>query len=227
MVSTMDLIKLNEGRQAKVYQLENQALKIMYLNKTTQEHFYQFNHCGIKNINGLVQYNSIRIYGLKIYIYMDLYRSDLFDFITNRNSFINEKEAKIIFKKLANTVKNLHDNGFVHRDIKPENILINDTTITKDSDIVLCDLEAFSNINNGYFSKLSYGTPDLAPEAQYFSIDTKLDIYSLGETMYNIVGREKVPISDSFKQLYNFMTKKNVEERYDINQILSHPWLQN
>ena len=220
------LLEINKGRQAKVYKYNDQALKIMTLTKYTHHHFKEFNQSDIKNIEGLIKYKSIKFDQMNIFIYMDLYETDLFDYIKKRNTFLDEKETKIIFRKLFKTVKEMHDKGLCHRDIKPENILMNDNKITDSTEIVLCDLEAFAN-TNGYFSRLSYGTPYyLAPEGEYHSVHPKLDIYSMGKTLWMTTGCEKTRMSNSMYNLYCNMTNTNVQERFDIDQVISHEWIQ-
>lgn len=39
--------------------------------------------------------------------------------------FLNDKEAKLIFRQVLDAVQHLHDMNITHRDIKPENILLN------------------------------------------------------------------------------------------------------
>lgn len=222
-----ELIEINRGRQAKVYKYNNQALKIMTLTKYTHHHFQEFNQSELKNMEGFIKYRSIKFDEMKIFIYMDLYKTDLFDYIKKRNTFLNEQEAKIIFRKICKSVQTMHKKGLCHRDIKPENILMNKNNITSNTEIVLCDLEAFANIN-GYFSRLSYGTPYyLAPEAQYYSVHPKLDIYSLGKTLWITTGSDKTLMSKSMYDLYFHMTNTNVQNRYDIDQVMSHEWIQN
>lgn len=40
----------------------------------------------------------------------------------------NENEVKIIFKKILESVKYMHENGVIHRDLKLENVLIDRKT---------------------------------------------------------------------------------------------------
>lgn len=224
----MQLQKINFGLQGNIYKLSdsNKAIKVMYDNIDLQKHFDFLQSSNINNINGIIKYHKIEKKESKIYITMDLYNTDLFDLIVKRNYFLTEREAKIILRKIVKTLNILHKKGYIHRDIKPENILLNtDFSIDENTDVVLCDLEAVAH-KNGYYSKLSYGTTEyLAPEARYNSIHTKLDIYSLGKTIWKIIGEGNLKISDEFKQICTAMMEQNVEKRVDINEIFKNTWL--
>ena len=60
---------------------------------------------------------------------------DLFDFIVDKASSVNQSMAKYLFKQICRGVDALHTKaGYAHLDIKLENILIG-----KDYKLKLCD----------------------------------------------------------------------------------------
>jgi len=108
-------------------------------------------------------------------------------------SIIEKLETIII---VANALLYLHNKGIIHRDIKPENILI-------DSKLKVVKLTDLGISKIVYAKPITYdgqilGTPAyMAPEIfQGIYDDPRIDIYSLGITMYEIF-TGKVPFDGS------------------------------
>jgi len=59
-----------------------------------------------------------------LYIVTELLtEGDLFEY-TRKNKFLDEYEAAIIFRQLADTILYLNESGIIHRDLKPENVMV-------------------------------------------------------------------------------------------------------
>ena len=156
------------------------------------------------------------------------------------NAAIEEKYAKILFKKIVRGVKSMHDVNICHRDIKLNNILLDNHFVPKIADFGF----AIYCINLKYPSGTKYYC---APEVLNKNYDgKKADIFSLGVTLLRIVtgkgpNSEKyyksldnldefieentIDISPQVKALIKKMVKTEPQERPDINQVLNDPWL--
>jgi serine/threonine-protein kinase len=98
---------------------------------------------------------------------------------------LDEREAAVLGRQIAEALDHAHDSGLVHRDIKPENVLLASGGQAK-----VCDLglargggEDMRLTQTG----LAVGTPHyIAPEqARGQEPDCRSDIYSLGCTLYH------------------------------------------
>lgn len=160
---------------------------------------------------------------------------------------VPERIALRFIYQTALAVKYLHDLGIIHRDIKPENLLLDERFELK-----LCDfgwaarLEAESDLRSSICGTYEYMSPEvlgLVPHGK------KTDIWCLGillfEMMFgsppfrakNLDSMKKQfevrPIvfdnraSKLTKDLLEGMLNRNVEKRFDIDQVLAHPALTN
>ena len=160
---------------------------------------------------------------------------------------VPERIALRFIYQTALAVKYLHDLGIIHRDIKPENLLLDERFELK-----LCDfgwaarLEAESDLRSSICGTYEYMSPEvlgLVPHGK------KTDIWCLGillfEMMFgsppfrakNLDSMKKQfevrPIvfddraSKITKDLLEGMLNRNVEKRFDIDQVLAHPALTN
>ena len=159
-----------------------------------------------------------------------------------KKKLLTEVEALLIIKQLLNGFKALHDQGIIHRDFKPANVLING------DECKICDL-GFAK--QGDLATTVLGTPlYMAPEVldgklakkQY---NNKIDIYSLGVSMYEavygklpycceskkdlLVAIQKgesdfvsKPVSSDFIDLLKRMLKYSPEERIGWFELYEH-----
>ena len=164
-------------------------------------------------------------------------------FISPNNAAIEEKYAKILFKKIIRGVKSMHDVNICHRDIKLSNILLDNHFIPKIADFGF----AIYCITLKHPAGTQYYC---APEVLYKNYDgKKADIFSLGVTLLRIVTgkgapkinteiyyksldnldefieKNKIDISPQVKTLIKKMVRTDPQERPDINQVLNDPWL--
>lgn len=98
---------------------------------------------------------------------------------------IDEKYIGVIMKEVLIALKYIHRENIIHRDIKAANILI-----TNEGSIKLCDFGVAAQLNQATLRRQTMaGTPYwMAPEVimEGVSYDTKVDIWSLGITAYEI-----------------------------------------
>lgn len=90
-------------------------------------------------------------------------------------------------KAVVDAVRYCHELGIVHRDIKPENLLM--TTRGPDAILKLADF-GISKILTEEMLNTNCGTPIyMAPEIwQSQNYNEKVDIWSIGVTMYYLLG---------------------------------------
>lgn len=98
---------------------------------------------------------------------------------------IEEKYIGVIMREILIALKYIHMENIIHRDIKAANVLI-----TNDGSVKLCDFGVAAQLNQATLRRQTMaGTPYwMAPEVIMEGIyyDTKVDIWSLGITAYEI-----------------------------------------
>ncbi|CAJ2509964.1 Uu.00g058640.m01.CDS01 [Anthostomella pinea] len=164
---------------------------------------------------------------------------DLFDYIEVRANMA-EEECRSIFVQVARAIQHLHTNAkVVHRDIKDENVVIDG-----DGNIKLIDFGSAAYIKSGPFDvfvgTIDYAAPEVLAGNPYGGKEQ--DVWALGILLYTIIYKEnpfysideimdrdlRVPytISDESINLIRCMLEREVSQRYDIDQVLQHPWCQ-
>lgn len=98
---------------------------------------------------------------------------------------IDEKYIGVIMRELLIALKYIHKDNVIHRDIKAANVLI-----TNEGQVKLCDFGVAAQLNQSHSRRQTMaGTPYwMAPEVIMEGVyyDTKVDIWSLGITTYEI-----------------------------------------
>ena len=177
---------------------------------------------------------------------MEYICDDLLNFIRKRSK-IAETSAKIIFKQLIEGLKYIHENKIVHRDIKLDNILID-----LNNTIKICDFGVSKKINPidimyDHCGTPAYIAPEIFKDKGYEGFEC--DIWSAGVTLYymvagfqpfkanNIKDLQKIILSGKYNKLKGVsneindlidgMLQVDPKKRFNINQILKHPWLNN
>lgn len=199
---------------------------------------------------------SLTIKNPILFIQMELCDFTLKNYIDNKNinkninNNINKLENNSIdirinyFKQIVEGLKYLHDNFIIHRDIKPSNILF------LDNNIKICDFGLAKKINNQNLDNKnldnSYSTEIgsnfyRAPEIDNHHYNNKIDIYSLGiilielllvdtktqfekfKLLKEILDNKIKPIphiiTNEYDDLIINMIENNQDLRYDINDV--------
>ena len=145
---------------------------------------------------------------------MELGDGDLFDFIMNTPEHKLSIDLCIeLTLQILNVLKYLHYNlGIIHRDLKPENFMIiigeNNNPIVK-----LIDFGLATNIpDNGKLLYDNIGTIDYsAPEViSYYGYNEKMDIWSLGIILFNMLTGYEPFKSDNYSILEHEIKYKKI-----------------
>mgnify|MGYP003361625783 CR=1 FL=1 len=168
----------------------------------------------------------------------------LLDYIIQHGS-LKEYRVRKFTRGIASAIKYLHGHNIVHRDLKIENILISDA-----GDIKIIDfgLSNFYNVNSQlktFCGSLYFAAPELLKAEPY--IGPEVDIWAFGIVMFVLLcgkvpfdndrsdvlhklikeGNVEYPshLSESVKSLLKRMIIVDRNLRYDIDEIIDHPWL--
>ena len=176
--------------------------------------------------------------------------SCLFDYIMNQK--FTERHAKLIFKKILEGVRAMHNVNICHRNLNVNNILLDENYNPKITDFYISCM----NMNNlqGHAGTKSYTAPEVLANQPYDGI--LADIFSLGQILFNLVTglngfnaaslkdnyyeliilgdlnkywdliryMIKIDLFPEFKDLFIRMVNPNPGQRPKIDDILNHEW---
>lgn len=103
-----------------------------------------------------------------------------------------------------------HAKGILHRDIKPSNILMDKNGVYKLSDFGVAKNIAKTMSHMSVKGTYSYMAPEI-----FFSqkIDQRVDIYSLGLTLYRLMNRNREPLLSLEKQIIYYKDREIAFQR--------------
>jgi serine/threonine protein kinase len=168
----------------------------------------------------------------------------LYDLIV-KNGKLAEPLAAFLFHQVASGVAHCHAFGVAHRDLKPENILLGKSNCVKVSDFGLCGLLSPDGGMRTFCGSPCYCAPECLNLVEY---DGRLaDVWSLGVILFAMVtgshpwnitntnvmitqimnGTYTCPphVSPKCRALIQGMLTKVPEERFTMDQVLRHPWI--
>jgi serine/threonine protein kinase len=114
----------------------------------------------------------------------------LHDLLRQRGRFPYREGVGLILQA-ARGLEHAHERGLVHRDIKPSNLLLDTNGVVKILDMGLARFfdDQDDKLTERMGGKPIIGSPDyIAPEQALGQLDIRSDIYSLGATLYALVG---------------------------------------
>lgn len=185
------------------------------------------------------------VYETQYCIYLVLEYSpygDLYKRILQKKTF-DEKDSMRFARNLLEVLEYLHSKSIVHRDIKLENIVM-----SSENDYAFKLIDFGLSYCYEQHNSEKCGSPGyIAPEVlEGFPYNHKIDVFGAGVLVYiTLTGNHPFNASNNEKIIHNnqnclykpealkglardFVTKmlvKDPEERYEIWQLLDHPWL--
>lgn len=171
-------------------------------------------------------------------------KGELFDYIVD-NKRIGEAEAVRIFYQLIAGIEYIHKIGIVHRDLKPENILLDYKKSVKIVDFGLSNTYKKGEQLKTPCGSPCYAAPEMIRGEKYDGL--RVDIWSCGVILFAMLCGylpfedpdtpslyKKITagtynlhksLSEPAKDLISKVLNGNQAERYNIDQIRSHPWM--
>jgi serine/threonine protein kinase len=155
----------------------------------------------------VVEVYDIRIVGDRVYLVMELING-LSAKDRTYGSPMDVAEALKIGEDVARGLHAAHLVGVIHRDIKPANILISSEGSAKIGDFGIAkevdSMESLTSTGEG-LGTLAYVSPEQAQEAK--AVTPQADLYSLGATLYHLIGGRPPFIPKSAKVLLAILDK--------------------
>ena len=225
-MSKFNIIKLiGKGSYGNVYQVSDVNNKIYALkkinikssncdNKGTLTELHILFHNRSEN---LVKFYESYIENFNLCIITEFYENnDLLQLIKKKKKkkvYFNEDFIWRIFIDILLGIKYLHDNDIIHRDLKSANIFID-----KNLRAIIGDFGVSKILNDNVKTYTQIGTPlYLSPEIiNKNKYDKKIDIWSLGCILYEIIALDQPFISSkSFQALYSKIISGNFPKIYN------------
>lgn len=177
---------------------------------------------------------------------------DLYEYIS-ANGGMDEQQAKILFRKLAEAIAYVHDHGIVHLDIKPENLYFKASPLQVETiklgDFGSAQLVEEVNSKSAVSCTIGYAAPEVLERGE---VSFAADVFSAGAVLYTIlcgyspftapsdeemlektfIGEivfdelEWWRVSDDVKHLVRCMLHSDTNQRLSMEEVLDHPWLQ-
>ena len=186
-----------------------------------------------------------------IYIVMEQCKNgNLFDYFNGNYNKLQENLVKEIIYKLLLSINFIHSLGIIHRDIKLGNILFFDESKVNIRliDFGLSKILGPNEKSTDFCGTLAFTAPEILEEKPYTK---SVDFWSVGivtffllsgylpfdSKNYEEVSRQIVQdpanfkenvwkyISPDAKDFVKGLLEKNPDKRYNIKQILEHPWI--
>jgi serine/threonine protein kinase len=198
-------------------------------------------HQNVVNLYDVVQSKDCK----SIYVILEL--STIGDFHNWLNGkCLKEEHCKNYMRQLVNGLSYLHGKGIIHRDLKPQNILMFDGG----RQIKITDFGFAKFITQDVMSQTFCGSPlYMAPEIWFGkSYDYRVDIWSLGSIMYEMLTSQHPFHSKGFNELttkiknghitfpkrisgkcldlLKGLLEINPDKRISWDNIINHPWFE-
>jgi serine/threonine protein kinase len=191
---------------------EKRAIKVIPRKKISNQKLLQLLRSEISIMKSVKSENVIKFYEYfeiddYYYIVMEYCKDGSLESIIKKQ-LLTEKEALIYFKQILNGFKALHEQGVIHRDFKPANVLLHG------DECKICDLGFAKQAD---LADTVLGTPlYMAPEVLDMELakknyNYKIDIYSLGVSLYEVVFGKLPFFANSTKNLLNEIKKGNID----------------
>lgn len=224
-IKIIDKTQLDETNLKKVYR-EIQIMKLL-------------NHPHIVKLYQVMETTSM------LYLVTEYASNgEMFNYLSN--GALPEKEARRKFAQILSAVEYCHKRHVVHRDLKAENLLLDQSYNIKIADFGFGNYYTPGSPLNTWCGSPPYAAPEVFEGKLYHG--PQLDIWSLGVVLYVLIcralpfdggtlpalrdrvleGRFRIPffMSTECEHLIRHMLVKDPNQRYTIEQIKKHKWMQ-
>jgi len=145
-------------------------------------------------------------------------KGDIIKNLLEKGTFDESFSCKI-FQQIISSLEYLHKNNICHRDIKPENILLTEKLDAKLTDFGLSRYFKKNELLNSSCGSPIYAAPEMLEGKSYDG--TKIDIWSLGISLYTMVCGELPFVVEDENDIYILMDKI-IKGNYNIPEFLSN-----
>lgn len=139
-------------------------------------------------------------------------KRELFDYIVYGNEGFGETFGKIIFAKILNGLKTIHELGYCHKDLSLSNIFLDENYEPKIGDFGA----AMKNKNNlkEFISTPGFKPPEVIQEKPHDG--QKADIFSLGQILiYIVYSKNGFETADDDDPMYELIIDKKEKEYWE------------
>ena len=202
---------------------------------------------------GQVVKPSGRVIDNLVFIIMEFVQGGLLFDLCQTMGAMGEDAGRFFLSQMLDSLEYMHNKRVVHRDLKLENILIDDQLNLKVADFGFACYKSIDTLKS-YRGTMTYMAPEIKEGKQYKG--TEVDVFSIGvilfiivqgifpfkearkeEYFYNLLLSGKIEtyfqkvngnnLSPEFKDLILKFFAYDGANRPTIEQIRSHPWMQN
>jgi tRNA A-37 threonylcarbamoyl transferase component Bud32/FixJ family two-component response regulator len=177
--------------------------------KKEAEVMAKLNHNNILKVFDVMEQNN------KHYIIMEYIEGNTLESIL-KSMKLPIIEIINISQQICLALDYIHSNNIIHRDIKPSNIMIDTNRIVKLMDFGVIRDTSISTITptGSVIGTISY----IAPEQSYKNFDYRVDIFSLGTIIYEMITGENPFEDESYAKTFLKISSFNPEPPSTKNQ---------
>jgi tetratricopeptide (TPR) repeat protein len=204
------------------------ALKVLGVELSRQKHLIQRFLRESRAATKVVHPNVVTAYdagetGETFYYVMEFVHGVSVEEMIRRQKQLEEKIALDITRQIALGLEGIHGAGYVHRDVKPQNILVDANGVAKLCDLGLARFETDQNSSLTATGTI-LGTPYYISPEQVEGrkdIDTRSDLYSLGCTLFAMLGGRPPYVADSMMAIIAKHMKDPIPDVRTLNRSVS------
>ncbi|KAL6091981.1 hypothetical protein STEG23_028188 [Scotinomys teguina] len=180
----------------------------------------------------------------RTYIIMELVKGQQLYYYIKKSGYLQEDDARRIFRQMLNAMSYCHELGIIHRDLKPDNIMVD-----RNGHVTVIDFGLGTKVKPGQKiifpgGLYKFGAPEQLLHKPYDG--PKADVWALGVTLYLMVtgkypfgdvisglkskivhGMYTVPsiLSKELKDLLRRLLSVDPRHRPTAQEAIGHPWL--